>query len=233
MPPDTPPQLLMRKARSGCFGCLFQVGLIFLLAAILLLAATGLFYPWAFYLGGKFHILPMWQGLGRAHTKSGQYLVWIRFQPTPTGSRMYLSSNLTGEAYLCTPRGEKLRMHLGGSMAKHLNLSTDGESISLYMNYASWNRQFRSPAPAGISRQVAESRSRGRRPRQHCQSISSGWDGLSRPRPWPALRHRYRASDVLSSAVCEFRERVRRHAPLTVLRFLCTPACTSHSARLN
>lgn len=132
----------MRRARSGCFGCLFQTSLVLVLAAVLLLAMTGLFYPWAFYLGGKFHILPMWQALGRGRTKNGDYLVWVRFQPTPRGSKMYLNSNLTGDAYVCTPRGENLRMHLGGSMAKHLNLSTDGEWIDLYMNYAPWNRQF-------------------------------------------------------------------------------------------
>lgn len=139
---NSPHQVPTRRARSGCLGCLFQTGVILILAAILLLAATGVFYPWAFYLGGKFHILPMWQGLGRAHTRNGDYLVWVRFQPTPRGSKMYLTSNLTGDAYLCTPRGENIRMHVGGSMAKHLNLSTNSEWVDLYMNYAPWNRQF-------------------------------------------------------------------------------------------
>jgi hypothetical protein len=77
----------------------------------------------------------MWQGWGREHTQNGDYLVWVRFEPTPRGSRMYLSSNLTGVAYVCTPHGERLPMNLGGSMRKHLNLSTDGESIHLYMDY--------------------------------------------------------------------------------------------------
>jgi hypothetical protein len=35
-------------------------------------------------------------------------------------------------------RGARSRMHLGGGMRKNLNLSTDGESISLYMNYWPW-----------------------------------------------------------------------------------------------
>ncbi len=134
-PEYTLPQLAARKAGKGCLGCLGQVSLALLLGVILITAITGVFYPWAFYLGGKFHIMPMWQGWGKEHTKSGDYLVWVRFEPTPRGSRMYLESNLTGTAYVCTPRGERLPMHLGGGMPKHLHLSTEGESIRLYMDY--------------------------------------------------------------------------------------------------
>ncbi len=79
--------------------------------------------------------MPMWQGWGKAHAKSGDYLVWVQFRPTPRGSRMYRESNLTGNAYVCTPRGERIPLRLGGGMPKHLNLSTDGEPIHLYMNY--------------------------------------------------------------------------------------------------
>jgi len=109
--------------------------LVLVASAILLTAMTGLFYPWAFYLGGKFHIMPFWQGWGRMHSKGGDYLVWVQFEPTPRGSKMYLETNLTGRALVCTPRGERLPMHLGGGMRKHLNLSTDGEAIHLYMDY--------------------------------------------------------------------------------------------------
>jgi len=104
-------------------------------SVILFTAMTGLLYPWAFYLGGKFHIMPFWQGWGRMHSKGGDYLVWVQFEPTPRGSKMYLESNLTGRALVCTPRGERLPMHLGGGIRKHLNLSTDGEAIHLYMDY--------------------------------------------------------------------------------------------------
>ena len=109
--------------------------LVLVASGILLTAMTGLFYPWAFYLGGKFHIMPFWQGWGRMHSKGGDYLVWVQFEPTPRGSKMYLETNLTGRAFVCTPRGERLPMHLGGGMRKHLNLSTDGEAIHLYMDY--------------------------------------------------------------------------------------------------
>jgi len=45
------------KPRTGCLGCLWQVGLVLFLGVVLVTALTGLFYPWAFYLGGKFHIM--------------------------------------------------------------------------------------------------------------------------------------------------------------------------------
>jgi hypothetical protein len=131
-----------KKRRTGCLGCLFQVTLLLVVGGVLVLAMTGLFFPWAFYLGGKFHILPYWQGWGKAHAKSGDYLLFVRIEPTTRGSKMYLSTNLTGIAYVCTPRGESIRLNLGGGMRKHLNLSTDGEAISLYMNYWPWNAQF-------------------------------------------------------------------------------------------
>jgi hypothetical protein len=95
------------KPRTGCLGCLGQVAVVLVLAGVLLTGLTGLLYPWAFYLGGKFHVMPMWQGWGKAHAKSGDYLVWVQFEPTPRGSKMYLESNLTGNAYVCTPRGER------------------------------------------------------------------------------------------------------------------------------
>jgi len=124
-----------RKSRSGCLGCLWQLGVVLALGVVLMTALTGVFYPWAFYLGGKFHIIPLWQRWGRAHATSGDYLIWVQFEPTPRGSRMYAASNLTRNAYVCTPKGERLPMHLGGGMRKNLNLSTDGEKIRLYMNY--------------------------------------------------------------------------------------------------
>lgn len=68
------------------------------------------------------------------HAKSGDYVVYVSFEPTPRGSKvLYVETNLTGNAYLCTPRGEFFRMHLGGGMPRHLNLNTDGQLVHLYM----------------------------------------------------------------------------------------------------
>lgn len=132
-----------KKLRLGCLGCLGQVAVILVLGLILVTAITGVLYPWAFYLGGKFHILPYWQGWGKLHANSGDYVLLVQMEPSPRGSRVYLSSDLRGLAYLCTPRGERIRLHLGGAMRAHLNLSTDGEAINLYVNYwPLWYGQF-------------------------------------------------------------------------------------------
>lgn len=137
---------MRKKARRGCLGCLgqliWQLAAVLLLGSVLVLAFTGVFYPWAFYLGGKFHILPYWYGWGTLHAKSGDYVLWVQFEPTPRGSRIIPHSDLTGTAHLCSPRGEEFRMRLGGGMRPHLSLSTNGEAIGLYMNTWSWYGEF-------------------------------------------------------------------------------------------
>src|SRR5438067_8459553 len=91
-------QVARRKARTGCLGCLWQVAVVLVLGVVLVIAITGRFYPWALYLGGKFHIVRMWQGWGGAHARSGDYLLWVQFEPTPHGTRLIRRSNWTGLA---------------------------------------------------------------------------------------------------------------------------------------
>jgi len=127
------------RRRRGCLGCLaqllWQAAIALALGVVLILAITAIFAPWSFYLGGQFHIIPYWQGWGKMHAKSGDYVVFVEFGPTSRGSHVIAHSNLKGIGYLCTPRGEELRMSLGGSMRPYLPVSTDGEPIDLYMNY--------------------------------------------------------------------------------------------------
>ncbi len=123
-----------RRGGCGCMGCLGQSVLVLFLGCVLILALDAVFMPWGFYLGGSFHIIPYWQGWGTLHAQSGDYPLFVRFEPTMRGgSRMYPSSRMSGIAYLCTPRGERFRMKLYGTMRAHLNVSTDGEAISLNM----------------------------------------------------------------------------------------------------
>ena len=122
-----------RKRRGGCLGCLGQSALALLLGLLVVAAVTALLFPWAFFMGGKFNYFGFWEGVGKLHAKSGDYVLMVRIEPTPRGSRVYAASDLTGIAYLCTPRGEQFYMNLGGEMRPHLNLSTDGEGIHIYM----------------------------------------------------------------------------------------------------
>jgi hypothetical protein len=47
---------------------------------------------------------------------------------------MIPGSNLKGVAYLCTPKGERLRLSLGGTMARNIGTNLTGEKIHLYMS---------------------------------------------------------------------------------------------------
>ena len=128
-------QLPMRpRPRMGCLGCLPRLLLALALGTAAILLITAVFAPWGFYLGGRFHIIPSWEGWGTLQTNSGQYVVFVRFQPRPSGSRVMPGPSVGGVGYLCTPRREIFRMNLGGGMRRGIGLSTDGEKISLYMN---------------------------------------------------------------------------------------------------
>jgi hypothetical protein len=126
--PNLPPRVKSR------FGCLTQIVLALALSLVVSVLVTGIVGPWGFFLGGNFHILPDWHGWGTLQAKSGNYLLYVRFQPRPSGSHIYPGPSVGGRGYLCTPRGEILYMHLGGGMRRGIGLNTDGEKISFYMN---------------------------------------------------------------------------------------------------
>jgi hypothetical protein len=126
------------RRRGGCCltGCLTQTLAALVLGCVLVYAVFGLLAPWSFFLGGStFHFFPGWNGWGRMHSDAlGDFALYVRFQPSFRGSRMYPSSHLTGNAWLCTPRGDFFRMKLGGDMRAHLSTNTNGEKIGLYMD---------------------------------------------------------------------------------------------------
>jgi len=129
--PPFPP----RRRSRGCLGCLTQCLLGLAVGGALILLSTWIFAPWGFYLGGNFHILPMWQGWGTLRADSGRYVLYVRFQPRPSGrGSIYPGPSVGGNAWLCSPRGEIFYMHLGGGMRRGIGNNTDGEKISLYMD---------------------------------------------------------------------------------------------------
>jgi len=117
--------------------------ILLLLLGIGFLAVTAVFAPWAFYLGGKFHWYPYWSGWGRLHSNiSGDYVIYVSFEPSPGGTGS-LSTFVSGVGYVCTPRGDRIRMTLVGTMRKHLNLSTDGEAMYIKI----YHRPYFSSSP--------------------------------------------------------------------------------------
>lgn len=124
-----------RHPLLGCLGCLPRLVLLLIVGIVLVELIIAVFAPWGFFMGGKFHILAYWQGWGTLHAKSGRYVVFVRFEPRSSGSRVYPHPGVGGNAYLCSPRGEIFRMNLGGGMRRGIGMNTNGEKISFYMNY--------------------------------------------------------------------------------------------------
>lgn len=115
-------------------GCFTRVLLSLLLGCVLVLAINAVFNPWSFFMGGRFHLIPMWRGWGRMHSSvaGGDYLLFISMSPH-TGRGRGLS-HVTGSAVLCTPRGETFNLTLGGDFEKHMGASTDGKRAYFYMH---------------------------------------------------------------------------------------------------
>ena len=119
---------------GGCLGTLLSGILILLIIGVpVTLGVVGLLAPWNFYFGGHFHLLAGWQGWGRLHDpQSGaDYDLWIRLQPTVPRLR---ASPMRGLAYLCTPRGERIRLSVGGSFLERHGVDLTGVPLHFYLH---------------------------------------------------------------------------------------------------
>ena len=123
-------------------GCLLRLIVVLLGVGVVMLAATAVFEPWAFYMGGQFHFFPYWQGWGKLQGPGGEYVLFVQMWPTSRGSHVIPHSGLRGTAHLCTPRGERFTMRLYASMRWGLGASTNGEKINLGMSNLTWYRPF-------------------------------------------------------------------------------------------
>lgn len=122
---------LTRPRRHGCAGCLAQSALALAGGCALIYLLFALLAPWNFYFGGHFHLVPGWTGRGWMRSAAGgNYYLWVSFTPTTPG---YRKSPLKGTAFLCTPRGEKFRLHFGGSLPAKHGADLRGVPIHLYL----------------------------------------------------------------------------------------------------
>jgi hypothetical protein len=130
---NLPGQLFQKKARSrlGCLGQLLVLGLI--------LVGVGLLYavltPWAFFMGGNFHPLGSWAGWGVMKSKTaGNYLLFVRISPAIRGHQMFPAWDVKGTGYLCTPKGERFTLKLGGDMPRKFWVNSLGQPVHLWMD---------------------------------------------------------------------------------------------------
>jgi hypothetical protein len=123
-----------RRARSGC---LIQVVGALIFGAIVALLVIAITAPWGFFMGGRFHIIPMWQGWGRLHSTAsgGDYVLYVSFSPR-NGTRGV--PHVAGRGELCTPRGERYTLSVGGDFEKHLGTDLQGKRAYLYVHHASF-----------------------------------------------------------------------------------------------
>jgi hypothetical protein len=121
----------MPRSRTGCLGNLLRLVAVFALCGAAVLVAVAVFAPWAYYLGGTFH-LPYWQGWGTMKSKTGgEYVVYMTMYP---GSPTRLgSAYMSGDGYICTPRHERFRLKMNALMRRGLGRNTEGEAISIHM----------------------------------------------------------------------------------------------------
>jgi hypothetical protein len=140
-----PSSRIQRRALGGCAGCIGRFIRIVVLALVagvaLIVAIDWLFAPWAFYLGGTFHVLPVWQGIAKVHSSSGDYTLYLWMSPT-RGGRTFNLPVFNGWAALCTPTGERFPLRLRAYMFEHPGTDTNGKEmrIDLYRFpwYATW-----------------------------------------------------------------------------------------------
>jgi hypothetical protein len=119
-----------RKARHGC---VVQVLAALALGVVVMGGVMALTTPWAFYMGGHFHIVPQWTGWGRMHSNlAGDYALLVTF--SPRAGRGLGLTHLSGNGWLCTPRGEKFKLRLGGDFQNPHGTDLQGKTAHLYMN---------------------------------------------------------------------------------------------------
>jgi hypothetical protein len=124
-----------RRARHGCF---IQLLAVLALGIVLVLGLNAVFMPWAFYMGGQFHIIPQWTGWGRMHSKlAGDYILYVQLSPARPSKFARNVPWVSGRAVLCTPRGERYKLRLGGDFEKTSGTDLQSKKAHLYMhNYS-------------------------------------------------------------------------------------------------
>lgn len=100
---------------------------------------TAVFAPWAFFLGGRFHWLPTWQGVGMLQAPGrGRFGLRVRLYPSPRGTR-FGGTYVRGVAELCTPAGETFALNLQGGADESVGADMNGHMLSLSLaNRPAW-----------------------------------------------------------------------------------------------
>lgn len=137
-PATSPTSTPTKSVRSALMRLLALVAVF----GVLLLSFDAIFTPWAFYMGGHFHINPKWTGWGRMHSNSaGDYVIYMSISPYFGRGRSLTA--LTGRGALCTQRGDNYTLDVGGSFQSHPGIDLQGKSAVIYAhNYSRYGSQY-------------------------------------------------------------------------------------------
>jgi len=127
--------------KKSCLGCFLQSTMALALGAVLFALILAVFAPWGFFLGGKFHLMPGWQGIGRLHASSGDFVLYLWISPASSG-RTYNFPYFNGWGYLCTPRGEKFKLRVTGGMHERTGIDSNGKAMHLSLHQRPWYYGF-------------------------------------------------------------------------------------------
>jgi len=94
-------------------------------------AIDAVLAPWAFFMGGHFHLNPKWSGWGRMHSDtSGDYAIYITISPSFGRGRSF--TDIAGKGALCTQRGGNYRLSVAGSFQEGSGADPQGRTVTLY-----------------------------------------------------------------------------------------------------
>lgn len=132
------PSVQSKSSRSPVVRLLIFVAL----AGVFFLAIDAVFTPWAFFMGGHFHVRPKWTGWGRMHSNIvGDYVIYMSISPYFGRGRSL--TDITGRGALCTQRGDNYTLDVGGSFERHPGIDLQGKTAVIYAhNYSRYGSQY-------------------------------------------------------------------------------------------
>jgi hypothetical protein len=142
---ETPPAPSPRNSGRGCL----RLIIFGILAAVVFgFAMTAVFSPWGFFMGGRFHLYPRWQGWGRIHSSTaGDFILFVSI--VPGRSARHGGPQVRGNGTVCTPRGEKYDLNVSGEFENHFGLDFQGRKVWLGASNSSFRErqlgEYRAP----------------------------------------------------------------------------------------
>jgi hypothetical protein len=124
--PSRTPSPVPRKRRN----LLLKLAALALLAFGLPFLLDVVLAPWAFFMGGHFHLNPKWAGWGRMHSNSSSdYAIYITISPSL--GRGHSFTDISGKGALCTPRGDNYRHTMAGSFEPGSGVDLQGRTATI------------------------------------------------------------------------------------------------------